>query len=294
MVAHPDTVAVSESRALIRAAALSIASNTLLVLAKTAVGLATGALSVLSEALHSASDLLASVIAFAAVSLASKPADDRHQFGHGKYESLSATLEGLLLFGAAAWIISEAAHRLHEPPGEILALPGMIVMAAGVALNIVVSSYLLRVARRYKSPALEADGVHLRADVWTSAAVFMGLGALKYGAPLWVDSLLGAAVALVVVYEGVRLVASGVADLLDTALPQSERELIEGVLARYAGGPYVGYHKLRTRHSGRRHEADVHVVVCQRLTVGEAHEISDEIGAAVRKALPHTEIAVHM
>jgi cation diffusion facilitator family transporter len=294
VVARADSAAVDESRSLTRTAALSVASNTVLVIAKTAVGLATGALSVLSEALHSASDLLASIIALIAVSVASKPADDRHQFGHGKYESLSATLEGLLLFGAAGWIMAEAAKRLHEPPAAIVALPGIIVMAVGVALNIVVSTYLLRVARRYKSPALEADGVHLRADVWTSAAVLAGLGLLKYGAPLWVDSLLGVVVAIVVVYEGVRLVVAGVTDLLDAALPASERDIIEEVLGRHAGGPYVGYHKLRTRHSGRRHEADVHVVVCQQLTVGEAHQITEEIQQAVGGALPNTEIVVHM
>lgn len=288
-----DTAA-SESRVLVRAASLSVVSNTVLVAAKLTVGLVTGSLSVLSEALHSASDLLAAGIAFAAVKVASKPADDLHPFGHGKYESLSATIEGLLLFGAAGWIIAEAAARLQEPPTEIVAAPGMVVMAVGVVLNIVVSLILLRAATRYGSPALRADGVHLRADVWTSAAVLIGLGALEFGAPMWVDSALGMMVAGVVVFEGGNLVLGGVRDLLDTAIPRSERDVLEEALASYRGGPYVGFHQLRTRHSGRRHEADVHVVVCQQLTVGQAHDISERLEEIVRERLPHTDLVVHI
>jgi len=285
---------VEEGRVLVATAALSVASNTALVVAKGAVGIITGALSVLSEALHSFSDLLASAIALTAVAVASKPADDRHEFGHGKYESLSAVIEGLLLFGAAAWIVVEAVRRLGKPPERIMALPGIIVMSAGVVLNAVISSVLLRAARRYGSPALRADGVHLRADVVTSAAVLAGLGLIHRGAPMWVDTVLAVAVAAVVVAEGFGLVSGGVGELLDVALPKSERDIIEKVLSGYRSGPYVGYHDLRTRHSGRQHEVEVHVVVCQQLTVGEAHKISDELAAAVREALPNTRLVVHV
>ncbi|MCX7597795.1 MAG: cation diffusion facilitator family transporter [Armatimonadetes bacterium] len=287
-------MAGEEGRVLVGTAALSVASNAGLVIAKGAVGLATGSLSVVSEALHSFNDLLAAVIALAAVSMATRPADDHHEFGHGKYESLSATVEGLLLFGAAAWIVFEAIKRLGRPPEHIPALPGIIVMATGVVLNTLISAVLLRTAQRYGSPALRADGVHLRADVVTSAAVLAGLAFIHFGAPTWVDTLLAILVAIVVVVEGYGLVAHGVRDLLDAALPKSEREIIEEVLRNYQNGPYVGYHDLRTRHSGRRHEVEVHVVVCQQLTVGEAHGISEELEETMHKALPNTRLVVHV
>lgn len=286
--------AAEENRVLIGTAALSVASNTALVIAKGAVGLATGTLSVLSEALHSFSDLLASVIALTAVVLAAKPADDHHEFGHGKYESLSAVIEGLLLFGAAGWIVVEAVRRIGRPPERIPALPGIVVMGVAVVLNTVISAVLLRVARRHGSPALRADGVHLRADVVTSAAVLVGLGLIHFGAPTWVDTLLGLAVAAVVVAEGFGLVSGGVGDLLDVALPRSEREIIEEALSNYRSGPYVGYHGLRTRHSGRQHQVEVHVVVCQQLTVGEAHKISEDLEETIHKTLPNTRVVVHV
>lgn len=283
-----------EGRVLVGTAALSVASNTALVIAKGVVGLATGSLAVISEALHSFNDLLAAAIALAAVTMAARPADNSHEFGHGKYESLSAVIEGLLLFGAAAWIVVEAIKRLGKPPERIPALPGIIVMGTGVVLNTVISTVLLRVAKRYGSPALRADGVHLRADVVTSAAVLAGLGLIHFGAPTWVDTVLGIIVAAVVLVEGYGLVVHGVGDLLDVALPKSERVIIEEVLRNYQSGPYVGYHDLRTRHSGRRHEVEVHVTVCQQLTVGEAHKITEELEEALHKALPNTRLVVHV
>jgi len=281
-------------RALERAALLSIASNTLLVTAKTAVGLLTGALSVLSEALHSGSDLLAAVIAFGAVRAASRPADKEHPFGHGKYESLSATVEGLILIAAAIWILLEAVRRLSTPePAEILAIPGAAVMLAGVVLNIIVSMYLLRVAKKHRSPALQADGVHLRADVWTSGAVLVGLVGMHLGAPTVVDAMLALVVAGIVTIEGTVLIQRGAADLVDVAAPPAEREAIERVLGEYKKH-YVAYHKLRTRRTGGGQQVDVHLVVCQKLTVGDAHEISERLQAAVKAAVAGTDMVVHI
>ncbi|MCD6352172.1 MAG: cation transporter [Armatimonadetes bacterium] len=286
--------AAETSAALTRAALASVASNLALLVAKTVVGLSTGSLSVLGEAVHSGSDLLASVLALTAVRTASRPADHDHPFGHGKYESLSATLEGLILLAAALGIAVEAGKRLAERGGqEIIAAPGIAVMAAGVFLNIALSTYLLRLAAKHSSPALHADGVHLRADVWTSLAVLVGLVAMHLGAAQVVDTALAVLVAAVVLIEGVTLTLGGIEDLLDAALPPREREIIEQVLARHRKH-YVDYHKLRARRSGRNRLADVHVVVCQQLTVGEAHDISEELQQAVAEALPNTELVVHI
>ena len=176
---------------------------------------------------------------------------------------------------------------------EIYAAPGMAVMFAGVAVNIAVSQFLIKMARKHRSPALEADGIHLRADVWTSGAVLVGLGCIHFGAPAWVDSLLAMLVAAMVAYEGTRLMHDAVKDLVDTALPPDERDIIEHTLAEY-NGPYVGFHKLRARRMGRKRQADVHVVVCQQLTVGEAHDITEKLKTSVAAALPGTDLVVHV
>lgn len=286
---------LATARALVRAASFSIVSNTLLVVAKTVVGLMTGSLSVLSEALHSGSDLLAAMIAFGAVKASSQPADKGHPFGHGKYESISATVEGLILLAAAVWIAVEAIARLQVPGADhVVAMPGAIVMGCGVLLNTAVSIYLLKVAKRHNSPALHADGVHLRADVWTSAVVLAGLLAIHLGAPHHVDTVLALLVAAVVAMEGFLLVSNAAKDLVDAAVPEAERAVIERVLDECGGACYLAHHRLRTRRAGRGRQADVHIDVCQKLTVGEAHEISERLQQAVAEALPGMDLTVHI
>ena len=207
---------------------------------------------------------------------------------------MSAGIEGFILLVVAAWIVYEAVHRtLYHDAVEIFAAPGMAVMFAGVVINLAVSQFLITLARKHRSPALEADGIHLRADVWTSGAVLVGLGCIHFGAPAWVDSLLAMLVAAMVAYEGTRLMHDAVKDLVDTALPPDERDIIEHTLAEY-NGPYVGFHKLRARRMGRKRQADVHVVVCQQLTVGEAHDITEKLKIDVATALPGTDLVVHV
>jgi cation diffusion facilitator family transporter len=226
--------------------------------------------------------------------VSSRPADEDHPYGHGKYEHVSAGIEGAILLVAAGWIVYEALVRvLNHKPIEIEAAPGMAVMFAGVVINLAVSQFLITLARKHRSPALEADGIHLRADVWTSGAVLVGLGCMHFGAPDWVDSLLAMLVAGMVAYEGIKLGLEAVKDLVDTALPEDERAIIEHTLAEY-NGPYVGFHKLRARRMGRKRQADVHVVVCQQLTVGEAHDITEKLKIEVAAALPGTDLVVHV
>ncbi len=278
---------------LVRAATVSVVSNSALTLAKLFVGISTGTLSVLSEALHSASDLLAAIIALSAVKTASAPADTDHPFGHGKYESLSAMAEGGLLLAAAVWICLEAVARLTEGgPAELLPMPGMVVMAAAAVVNAGLSTYLFAVSRQYDSPALHADAVHLRADVWTSAGVFAGLGAIMLGAPQWIDSLLALAVALVVTVEGLLVLFRALGELADTALPANERAIIQQVLFRHPG-PIITFHRLRTRKHGRGRQADVHIVVCHRISLRQVHDLTEQLQAMVARMLPGTDLVVH-
>ncbi len=288
------------ARVTTRVAALSVASNTLLVVLKLVVGLAIGSVAVISEAVHSGMDLAAAVIALFAVRAAARPADEDHPYGHGKAENISGTIEALLIFGAAAYIIFEAARKLMgEHEVERLGW-GIAVMALSVLVNIIVSEVLFRTARATDSVALEADGWHLRTDVWTSAGVLGALGFISltevYLPALhfhWMDPAAAIAVALLIIHAAWKLTVTSARDLMDVALPEAEEQIICTVLEE-CRPRLCGYHKLRTRKSGSQRFVDVHVLVDPQMTVAASHELADEIVAAIEARLSRAGVVVHI
>ncbi|NPV62049.1 MAG: cation transporter [Methanotrichaceae archaeon] len=282
------------------AALISVASNSILVILKIAVGLAIGSVSVLSEAIHSGVDLLAATIAFLAVRKSGKPADQDHPFGHGKVENISGTIEALLIFFAAGWIIYEAAKKLIEPgpleePGW-----GVVVMAISAASNLAVSRMLLRVGKETDSVALQADAWHLRTDVYTSAGVMAGLCVIWAGSRVapginlnWVDPVVAIAVALLIIRAAYRLTLESARDLLDVSLPAEEEENIKRHIAAFA--PTVkGYHQLRTRKSGPYRFVEFHVCVDSSMSIDESHRIADMITCAIKQHFPGTTVTIHV
>ncbi|TLN13757.1 cation transporter, partial [bacterium] len=204
----------------IRAARISILSNSLLVGIKLTVGILMGSVAVLSEAVHSGIDLFASMVACYAVGKAGKPADERHPYGHGKWENVSGVVEAVLILLAALYIIYEAVIRLrHGATVEHLGL-GTAVMALSAVVNWFVSRYLFRVAKKTDSIALEADAWHLRADVYTSAGVLAGLGLIALTGLKLLDSIAAIAVAMLILKTSIDLTRNAVADLFDVRLPR--------------------------------------------------------------------------
>lgn len=283
---HPPPLVERRKR---RAAGLSVASNTFLALAKLGVGLITGSVAVLSEAVHSGMDLVAAIIALAAVVLASQPPDASHPHGHGKIEDLSGAVEALLIFGAVAFIGYESIHRLVEGGEVRQPLLGVIVMGASSVINLAVSWYLGKVARETDSSALMADAAHLRSDVYTSAGVLVGLSLVYLTGIGWLDPAAALAVALLIVLEAWRITSRTVGELLDRGLPEQERALIEQVMDK-AG---VSYHALRSRKSGSTRKIDLHLDVPPKATAEEVHDLCDRLEAAVGKVLPGTQVLVH-
>ena len=283
-----------------RVALLSVVSNAILVTLKLSVGLLAGSVSVISEAIHSGVDLLASLIAFASVRASGKPADERHPFGHGKYENVSGAVEALLIFVAAGWIVYEAIHKLLAPaPVERLGL-GIAVMAISAIGNLLVSHRLMVVGRETDSIALRADAWHLRTDVYTSAGVLAGLTAMAAGhylAPAlnlaWVDPVAAIIVAGLIVKAAWDLTAESVHGLLDAGLSPAEVDWIRQHLAsRY---PVVrGFHGLRTRKAGAARFVEFHVILDAGMTIAEGHTISETIEAAIAAHLPHTYLSIHI
>jgi len=276
----------------IRTAGLSVASNSVLVVAKVAAGIVSGSVGILAEALHSAVDLVAAVIALVAVRVADNPADDSHAYGHGKYENLSGTVEAVLLIGAAVYLIYEGVARIiHNAEVEQLGF-GMAVMFASGAINWLVSARLFKVARETDSIALEADGQHLRLDVYTSLGVFAGLVAVQLTGLAIIDRLIGMGVALWIAWVGVRLSQQALGPLMDSQLPEQELEQITSILD--SERKVLGFHKLRTRKSGAQRHIDVHLLVQDNMSVAEAHQVAEEVEDQIRGELDNVTVVTHV
>ena len=270
-------------------AGLSVASNSTLVVLKLFIGLAIGSVSVLSEAIHSGVDLLAAVIALVAVRTSGKPADPEHPFGHGKIENISGTVEALLIFLAAAWIIYEAIHKLLKPQPLEWAGWGILVMLVSAVVNYLVSRMLFKVGQETESVALQADAWHLRTDVWTSAGVMAGLSLFWLGQRMypgvnlqWLDPLAAIAVALLIVHAAYELTVQSARDLLDVNLPAEEvawiHEYLKGLTV-----PVRDFHRLRTRKSGSTRFVEFHLHVNPELSVEESHRLAHEITEMIQR-----------
>lgn len=271
---------------------MSIVSNSILVITKLVVGLLTQSVSIISEAIHSGLDLVASLIAFFAVKVASKPADKQHQYGHGKFENVSGTIEAILIFIAAIWIIYEAYHKLlNTSPIEKIGL-GLLVMGLSGTLNWLVSAYLKKVAYEEDSIALEADALHLRTDVYTSLGVFMGLLLIKLTGLAILDPVIAIFVALLIIKESFELTKRAFLPLLDTRLDDREQLKIIEVLQKFASD-YIEFHKLRTRKAGAEIHIDLHLVVPKDWPIGKVHNLCNDIESKLVQVFPNCHPLIH-
>ena len=276
------------------AAALSIASNALLIAIKLAAGAITGSIAILTEAVHSLIDLVASVVAFVSVRKADEPADADHPYGHEKVESLAATIEGLLILLGAAIIIYEATHRLVVGSQVETLGVGIAVMGFSVLANLVVSTVLARQAKAYDSPALEGDAAHLRTDALTSAGVVVGLVLVKVTGNAAFDSITALAVAAAIVVAGVRIIRRSSGVLVDEALPDEEMDRIEAAIASARTPEVAGYHKLRARRAGARRYIDLHVQYRSGTSLERAHELAHTMRDSIEADITRAEVLIHV
>lgn len=288
-----ESIRGEQDRRKIRAAQVSVASNTALMLGKLAVGFHMGSVSVISDGIHSSLDLMAALVALTAVRKAAKPADITHRFGHGKYENLAGMIEGFLILGAAAAIVWNAVPRFFNPV-EVGALGlGAVVVGAAIVVNTFVSRYLMRVARETDSPALEADAWHLRSDVYTSLGVLIGLALIRVtGQPIF-DPLVAIAVSLIIGRASYRLVRDSLRSLLDVRLSEDDEKRIRAVLERYQP-EFVEYHTLRTRKAGSEQHIDLHLVTAAALPVAEAHHLCECMEKEIRAIFPNAQVLIRV
>lgn len=274
-------------------AALSIFSNTMLVLLKLIAGVVTNSVSIISEAIHSGLDLVAAIIAFIAVRISSHPPDQRHRYGHGKFENISGTIEALLIFIAAIWIIIEAYQKIINGSNVETIGAGIAVMGFASLANWIISGLLMKTARRTDSIALEADAMHLRTDVYTSLGVMLGLLVLYVTKIQILDPLIAIAVALLIIKAAYDLTLKAVIPLLDVALPPDEEDAISNAIVQISSEGIVGFHQLRTRKAGSERYVDMHLVVPRYLSIAQVHNLCDRIEQEIADRLPYVHVLVH-
>ena len=283
-----------------RVAILSVLSNSGLVVVKIIVGLLIGSVSILSEAIHSGIDLLAAAIAFIAVRTSSKEADEQHPYGHGKFENASGTIEAVLIFVAAVWIIYEAVQKFLKPGAVDMPVWGVAVMFVSAAVNIMVSRRLFKVGKETDSVALQADAWHLRTDVYTSAGVMLGMAAILIGRSVspgtdlnWIDPTVAILVALMIMRAAYNLTRASARDLLDVSIPAEDIQWIDDYIASVSP-PVRSAHKMRTRKAGSNQFIDFHLTVDETMSVAESHALGDEICIAIKKHLPRANVQIHI
>ncbi|MFL5896044.1 MAG: cation diffusion facilitator family transporter [Thermoleophilaceae bacterium] len=277
-----------------RAAALSIASNTALIALKVFAGIVTGSVAILTEAAHSAIDLLASMIAFVSLRKAAEPADESHPYGHAKLENLAAAIEGMLILVGAGVIVYESIHRLVEGAHVESLGFGIAVIGLSAVVNLGVSEFLYRKAALTDSPALAGDAAHLRTDAYTSLGVLAGLTLVAITGVDALDSVTALVVAVAIVASGVRLVTSSSRVLVDEALPQDELDQVREVIRAHAGSEVLGFHALRARRAGSRRYVDMHVQFRDGTSLERAHELAHQLQAEIRSRLRGADVLIHL
>jgi cation diffusion facilitator family transporter len=281
-----------------RMARLSILSNTVLIAIKLAVGILSGAVSIISEAIHSLMDLAAAVIAFFSIRIAQRPADTDHPYGHEKVENVSGVIEAVLIFVAAALIIVEAVKKLvHQEPVEHLELGVAVMLVSGI-VNTIVSRILYKVSRQEQSVALEADALHLKTDVYSSVGVAGGLlliviltRAFNFPWAYYLDPAVAIAIALLILFEAWKMLSKAFAPLLDASISPEELAAIEQSVSQH---PHTGLHSVRTRRAGGKKHIDFHLSVPAGMSVKDSHQLCDIIERELEKKLSNTSVLIHI
>lgn len=273
-----------------RVAFISVLAAIFLTGFKLIVGLVTGSLGILSEALHSGLDLVAAVITLFAVRVSDKPADKEHHYGHGKVENLSALIETLLLFVTCFWIIYEALHRLILGKTEIeVTAWSYVVIVTSIIIDLSRSRALSRVAKKYNSQALEADALHFSTDIWSSTVVLLGLICANFGF-FFADSIAALVVAMIVIYVCYKLGKRSIDMLLDRVSPEIQIK-VENSIKNIK--EITHYHDLKIRSAGADTFIEVCIHVKPGLSIDEAHDISHQVDDEIMKNVNRAHVHIH-
>lgn len=275
-----------------RAAALSLISNAVLMVFKLTIGILSGSVAVLSDGIDSAQDMVAAAISFASVSIARRPPDIGHPYGHGRTETLAAAAQAVLIGGGGVYIIFRAIDRFISPPDHIHTEIGILIMLITLVANLGVARYAGGVARLTHSPAIESEARHSMSNVVQAGGVLAGLVLVNLTGRIFFDPLVALGIAVYLLWTALRILWSVVRDTLDVSLPEGEIGLIEKAILS-EGKAIAGYHRLRTRRSGQQPQIDFHLILPGGMALEEAHTIADRIEARIREHWPTAAILIH-
>ncbi len=291
-MSHTQTQKKDRS-SLTRFAWISIAASIATIALKSGAYLLTNSVGFLSDAVESVVNLVAGIMALAMLTVAARPADDEHAYGHSKAEYFSSAVEGILILVAAGGIIFTAIQRFFAPqPLEQLGI-GLIVSTGASLINLAASRVLLAAGKRENSITLEADAHHLMTDVWTSAGVIAGIGIVALTGWQTLDPIIAVVVGLNIVWTAYQILRRSVAGLMDASLPEAEQKVIESVMEKYRQRG-VAFHALRTRQSAARRFVSVHVLMPGAWTLHDAHHIAEDFEGDIRKELPDAIVHTHL
>jgi cation diffusion facilitator family transporter len=286
-------MSAAPSPRLTRYARLSIVVAVATILLKSGAYRLTGSVGLLSDAVESLVNLVGGIMALWMLTVAARPADESHAFGHSKAEYFSSGMEGTLIVLAAASIVWAAVPRLFAPqPLEDVGV-GLLVSVLASLLNLGAALVILRAGKRHGSITLEANGKHLLTDVWTSAGVIAGVALVPLTGWLWLDPLIAIGVAANIIVTGVGIVRRSISGLMDEAVSPADRATLDAVLARHADSE-VGFHAVRTRQAGARSFCSLHVLVPGAWTVKRGHELLERIETGIGAALPSCHVTTHL
>jgi len=272
---------------------LSIAAAVLTIGLKLGAYFLTGSVALLSDALESIVNLVAACMALAMLTIAARPPDEEHAYGHSKAEYFSSGIEGALILFAAFGIVWNAIPRLFAPQALEQIGVGLAISLFATGINFGVARVLLHAGRKHRSISLEADAQHIMTDVWTSLGVLVGIGAVALTGWSRLDPIIALLVALNIVWTGVQLVRRSALGLMDTALPASDQTSIHEVLARFRDQG-IQFHALRTRQAGTRKFVSVHVLVPGTWQVQRGHELLEDVEAAIEAVVPGVHVFTHL
>jgi cation diffusion facilitator family transporter len=275
------------------AAKLAIVAVSLLIVIKTVASILTGSIAIRADAIHSVIDLFGVVIGYTGIRIASRPPDESHPYGHGKAENIAGVVIAAMIFIAAIIIAYQAIVRLIAGGVVELVPLGIYVTAAAIAINLLVSWYSLKVARTTESIALEATARDLLADVWSSAAVLVGLILVQFTGIAILDPIVALLVAVLVGRTAFLTMRKSFGGLMDIRLPQPEEDEIVAVLEKHRD-LIAGFHKIRTRKAGSQRHIDFHLVVSRDISVEKAHRLCDRLEQEIEERLSDTSVTIHV
>lgn len=276
-----------------KASAFAAASAFVLALCKFFVGMLSGSMTVVASSLDSLLDVFMSAMNFLAIKKAAQPADADHQYGHGKAESVAASLQALIIISTGLFVIYKAVQKFLLKGQISYSGLDLGVMCLSLVFSLVISTVLRRVGRRSESSALMADALHYASDLYSNSAAIFAIILAYYTRTAFFDILFAVVTGLIIIYSAVKILMIGISGLTDRSIPASVEQEIASIIDTMPF-PYAGYHKMRTRFSGNRKYVDFHLLTCRKLNVGEAHGLAHTIEEKIAERVARVDTLIHI